>query len=124
MRFGYYAWRRSLALTSSALPRIIPLWLAPMPSAASKAIRPLTAWSVDRQTAFPFKIFVQQSALQSWGAQNGRPLSSSEEYAVAKMRLFKAFDDGAVQASPQGRAPYEVAVDENNLEELLGQLGI
>ena len=82
------------------------------------------AVSVDRQTAFPFKIFVQQSALESWAAQNGRPLSSSEEYAVAKMRLFKAFDDGVVEASPAGRPPYEVVVNEANLEELLRQLGI
>lgn len=80
--------------------------------------------SVDRQTAFPFKIFVHQSALESWAAQNGRPLSSSEEYAVAKMRLFKAFDDGVVQPSPHGRPPQEVVVNETNLEELLRQLGI
>jgi hypothetical protein len=80
--------------------------------------------SVDRETAFPFKIFVQQSALESWAAQNGRPLSSSEEYAVAKMRLFQAFDEGAVQASLNGEPPREVIVNEANLEQLLGQLGI
>src|SRR5258708_23342165 len=56
--------------------------------------------SIDRQSAFPFKIFVHQSALEGCAAQNGRSLSSSEEYAVAKMRLFQAFDEGAVQASP------------------------
>jgi hypothetical protein len=80
--------------------------------------------SVDRETAFPFKIFVQQSALESWAAQNGRPLSSSEEYAVAKMRLFQAFDEGAVQATLNGEPPREVIVNEANLEQLLGQLGI
>jgi hypothetical protein len=80
--------------------------------------------SVDRQAAFPFKIFVRQSALDSWAAQNGRSLSSSEEYAVAKMRLFLAFDEGAVQASPKGEPPREVVVDDSNLENLLGQLGI
>jgi hypothetical protein len=80
--------------------------------------------TADRQSAFPFKIFVHQSALESWAAQNGRTLSSSEEYAVAKMRLFQAFDEGAVQAVPKGQPPREVAVDESNLEELLGQLGI
>jgi hypothetical protein len=80
--------------------------------------------SIDRQSAFPFKIFVHQSALESWAAQNGRSLSSSEEYAVAKMRLFRAFDEGAVQAVPAGQPPREVVVDESNLEELLGQLGI
>ena len=80
--------------------------------------------SVDRQSAFPFKIFVHQSALEGWAAQNGRALSSSEEYAVAKMRLFQAFDEGAVKAVPQGEPPSEVVVEASNLEELLGQLGI
>jgi hypothetical protein len=80
--------------------------------------------SVDRHSAFPFKIFVHQSALDSWATQNGRPLTSSEEYAVAKMRLFQAFDEGVVQAVSAGQPPREVTVDESNLEELLGQLGI
>jgi len=80
--------------------------------------------SMDRQSAFPFKIFVHQSALDGWAAQNGRLLSSSEEYAVAKMRLFSAFDEGAVKANSQGEPPREVEVNEANLEVLLGQLGI
>src|SRR5258708_35875735 len=54
--------------------------------------------SVDRRSAFPFKIFVLQSALDAWANQNGRPLTSSEGYAVAKIRPVQAFDDGAVQA--------------------------
>jgi hypothetical protein len=80
--------------------------------------------SADRRSAFPFKIFVSQSALDAWAKQNGRPLSSSEEYAVAKMRLFQAFDEGGVQASPEGRPAREVVVDQSNLENLLVQLGI
>jgi len=35
------------------------------------------AISVDRQSAFRFKIFVHQSAMEGWAKQNGRPLSSS-----------------------------------------------
>ncbi len=80
--------------------------------------------SVDRRSAFTFKIFVLQSALDAWANQNGRPLTSSEEYAVAKMRLFQAFDEGSVQAPLEGQAAGEVVVDESNLEDLLGQLGI
>ncbi len=80
--------------------------------------------SADRHSAFPFKIFVHQSALDSWAKRNGRPLTSSEAYAFAKMRLFQAFDEGSVQAVPPGKEPREVLVDESNLEELLGQLGI
>jgi hypothetical protein len=80
--------------------------------------------SADRRSAFPFKIFVKQSALEAWAKQNGRPLSSSEEYAVAKMRLFLAFDEGSVQSAPAGQPAREVLVDESNLESLVVQLGI
>jgi hypothetical protein len=80
--------------------------------------------SADRQANFPFRIFVKQAALEAWATENGRPLTSSEEYAVAKMRLFQAFDEGLVKASTTGEQPGEVCVDEVNLEDLLGQLGI
>jgi hypothetical protein len=40
------------------------------------------------------------------------------------MRLFQAFDEGSVQAPAKGQPPWEVLVDESNLEEFLGQLGI
>ena len=80
--------------------------------------------TADRRAAFPFKIFVTQSALDAWAKLNGRPLSSSEEYAVAKMRLFQAFDEGSVQVPPERQPAREVVVDESNLENLLVQLGI
>jgi hypothetical protein len=80
--------------------------------------------SAYRQSSFPFRIFVRQSALDAWAQRNGRALTSSEEYAVAKMRLFLAFDEGSVQAPPTGQQPGEVRVDESNLEDLLRQLGI
>jgi hypothetical protein len=80
--------------------------------------------SADRRSAFPFKIFVKQSALDAWAKLNGRSLSSSEEYAVAKMRLFQSFDEGSVKPALQGQQPLEVLVDESNLEEMLGRLGI
>jgi hypothetical protein len=80
--------------------------------------------SADRQANFPFKIFVKQAALEAWAKQNGRSLNSSEEYAVAKMRLFQAFDEGVVKAPASGKDPVEVNVDEVNLEDLLGHLGI
>jgi len=80
--------------------------------------------SADRRSAFPFKIFVRQSALDAWAKRNGRSLTSSEEYAVAKMRLFQAFDEGSVQVPPEGQQSREVVVDESNLEDLLGKLGI
>jgi hypothetical protein len=80
--------------------------------------------SADRRSAFPFRIFVKRSALDAWAKLNGRPLSSSEEYAVAKMRLFQSFDEDSVKPAPEGQQPLEVLVDESNLEEMLGRLGI
>ena len=80
--------------------------------------------SVDRKKVFPVKIFVAKEALENWSARTGQQLTGTEEYAVAKMRLFQAFDEGLVKAATTGQQPGEVYVDEVNLEDLLGQLGI
>ncbi len=82
------------------------------------------AISADRKTTFALRIVVQHSALEAWAQTNGRPLTSSEEYAVAKMRLFQAFDEGAVPLTVQPADALPLRVDETNLEELLGLLNI
>jgi hypothetical protein len=82
------------------------------------------AISADRQTTFGLRILVRQTALQAWARENGRPLSSSEEYAVAKMRLFQAFDEGAVPLTAQEAAQVSLIVDESNLDDLLRALNI
>jgi hypothetical protein len=76
--------------------------------------------SVDRKTAFPLRIFVRADALEQWGRQNGRSLTGTEEYAVAKMRLFQALDDVEDLATARPELP----VDASNLESLLTALGI
>jgi hypothetical protein len=82
------------------------------------------AISADRKTTFGLRILVKQAALDAWAGANGRSLTSSEEYAVAKMRLFQAFDEGAVPQSAAAAAEVSLLVDESNLEELLGLLNI
>ena len=82
------------------------------------------AISADRATSFGLRIFVMQSALEAWARANGRSLTSSEEYAVAKMRLFQAFDEGVVPLTPQAAGEVHLAVDEGNLEEMLRLLNI
>lgn len=82
------------------------------------------AVSADRKTTFALRIVVRQSALEAWAQANGRPLTSSEEYAVAKMRLFQAFDEGAVPLTAQAAEALALGVDETNLEELLALLNI
>ena len=76
--------------------------------------------SVDRQHVFPVRIFVQRDALEKWSASTGQQLTGTEEYAVAKMRLFQAFDEIEVLAAK----PPDLTVDSSNLEGLLSQLDI
>ena len=82
------------------------------------------AISADRKTTFPLRIVVLQSALESWAQAQGRSLTSSEEYALAKMRLFQAFDDDAVPLTAEAAAQVTLLVDETNLEALLQALHI
>jgi hypothetical protein len=76
--------------------------------------------SVDRRQIFPVRIFVLQDALENWSVRTGQKLTGTEEYAVAKMRLFQAFDEmeGLAAKTP------ELIVDGSNLEMLLSQLDI
>jgi hypothetical protein len=76
--------------------------------------------SVDRQRVFPVRIFVLQEAMQGWSARTGQQLTGTEEYAIAKMRLFQAFDeieglDGKIS---------NLIVDSSNLEALLSLLDL
>ena len=82
------------------------------------------AISADRKTTFPLRIVVVQAALQAWAQANGRALTSSEEYAVAKMRLFQAFDEGEVPVTAPGAEELRLLVDESRLEHLLRMLDI
>jgi hypothetical protein len=82
------------------------------------------AISADRKAAFPVSILVLQSALEAWARTNGRALSSSEEYAIAKMRLFQAFDEGDVPITAEAAEQARLMVDDSNLETLLQQLHI
>lgn len=82
------------------------------------------AISADRKTMFGLRIVVVQAALESWAQSNGRPLTPSEEYAVAKMRLFRAFDEGEVPLAQEATTHPSLVVDESNLEDLLRALNI
>jgi len=82
------------------------------------------AISADRGTSFGLRIFVMQAALEAWAAANGRVLTSSEEYAVAKMRLFQAFDEGVVPLTAEAARAVRLVVDEANLESMLRLLNI
>ena len=82
------------------------------------------AISADRGTSFGLRIFVMQAALQAWATANGRRLTSSEEYAVGKMRLFQAFDEGDGPLTAESARELRLVVDETNLEQMLRLLDI
>ncbi len=82
------------------------------------------AVSADRKTTFPLRIVVVQAALDAWAQANGRALTSSEEYAVAKMRLFQAFDEGEVPVTAPETRELHFIVDDSRLEDLLRMLNI
>jgi hypothetical protein len=82
------------------------------------------AISVDGGTSFGLRILVKQAALEAWARANGRALTSSAEYAVAKMRLFQAFDEGNVPRTAEAAREVRLVVDESNLEAFLGMLNI
>jgi hypothetical protein len=76
--------------------------------------------SADRRHSFPVKIFVRRDALEEWSARTGHGLSGTEEYAIAKMRLFQAFDETEGLAAQTAG----ITVDESNLESLISQLDL
>ena len=76
--------------------------------------------SADRKTMFPIRIFVGRGALENWTAKTGRALTGTEEYALAKMRLFEALDEVEDFAAKRP----ELTVDESNIGALLERLDL
>jgi hypothetical protein len=76
--------------------------------------------SADRKTMFPLAVFVRRDAVERWSRSTGRTLTGTEEYAVAKMRLFQAFDETENLSAESA----DLQVDESNLEQLLALLDL
>jgi hypothetical protein len=49
--------------------------------------------SADRNQWNDCSVFVEDETIRAWEQSNGRELTSSERYAIAKMSLFQAFDE-------------------------------
>jgi hypothetical protein len=74
--------------------------------------------TADQRPPFVLRVFVSHRAQTGWRAAHGRELDAREEYAAAKMRLFRAFDESE-DLSTQALA---LLVDESNVEDLLAPL--
>ena len=76
--------------------------------------------SADRKKMFPVRIFVRIDDLERWAKATGRALTGTEEYAVAKMRLFQAFDE-IEDMMASGR---RLLVSQDSLQDATGKLGV
>jgi hypothetical protein len=74
----------------------------------------------DQRPPFLIRVFISERALAAWRQTHGRDLDSNELYAVAKMRLFRAFDE----IEGLRDAWLNLLVDEGNVQELLAPLNL
>ncbi len=64
--------------------------------------------------------FLPEKAVAAWAANHGRPLTDSEQYGAAKLRLFRTFDE-VEDVKGHGR---RLVIDAILLEEALASLGV
>ncbi len=86
-------------------------------SPATEFIFDVTA---DRKLTFAVSVFLPQAPLANWNQSHGRPLNDAEQYAAAKLRLFRAFDELENMMS-EGR---RLIIDAALLQDALSTLGV
>jgi hypothetical protein len=85
---------------------------------ASEYIFDVTA---DQQRSmFAVSIFLRADALDAWALTHGRSLTDAEQYAAAKLRLFRGFDEIENLAG----SARQLLVSSENVEETLAPLGL
>ncbi|HEV2399198.1 MAG TPA: hypothetical protein VGS27_19790 [Candidatus Sulfotelmatobacter sp.] len=74
----------------------------------------------DRKVTYAVSVFLPARTVTAWNEAHGRGLNNAEQYAAAKMRLFRAFDE-LQDVKAQGR---RLGIDSALLEEALASLGV
>ena len=74
----------------------------------------------DRKLTYSVSVFFPEGTLNAWAQAHGRPLNEAEQYAAAKLRLFRAFDE-LEDVKTHGR---RLSIDTALLEEALASLGV
>jgi hypothetical protein len=74
----------------------------------------------DRKLTYAVSVFLPAKATTAWAEAHGRSLTEPEQYAAAKLRLFRAFDE-LEDVKGSGR---RLVIDAESLEEMLGGLGV
>jgi hypothetical protein len=92
----------------------------PAPRSESPATEYIFDVTSDRKTTYAVSIFLPERVVAAWNRVHGRALTESEQYAAAKLRLFRAFDE-VEHMQTQGR---QLQIDLPFLEESLPGLGL
>ncbi|MGA8212298.1 MAG: hypothetical protein WB799_01810 [Candidatus Sulfotelmatobacter sp.] len=74
----------------------------------------------DRKVTYAVSVLLSENAVSAWTTTHGRPLTDAEQYAAAKLRLFRAFDE-LEDVKTHGR---RLVIDAALLEESLASLGV
>ncbi len=74
----------------------------------------------DNKTTFAVSIFLRKDAIEAWEHLHGRSLTDAEQYAAAKMRLLRGFDE-TLNMLEHGR---RLLIDAVLLDDLVTGLGI
>ena len=74
----------------------------------------------DRKVTYAVSVLLPETAVAGWEKAHGRPLSDTEKYAAAKLRLFRAFDE-LEDMKTHGR---RLVIDSALLEEAMASLGV
>jgi hypothetical protein len=74
----------------------------------------------DRKLTYAVSVFLPEKSVTAWATTHGRPLTEAEQYAAAKLRLFRAFDE-VEDVKSHGR---RLVIDAALLEEALASLGV
>ena len=74
----------------------------------------------DQRPPLILRVFVSERGVKAWRETHGRDLDANEMYAVAKMRLFRAFDEVECLRGDE----LNLLVDAANVEGLLEPLDL
>lgn len=74
----------------------------------------------DRKLTYAVSVFLPEKSVATWATTHGRPLTEAEQYAAAKLRLFRAFDE-LDDVRTHGR---RLVIGAALLEEALAGLGV
>jgi hypothetical protein len=74
----------------------------------------------DRKLTYAVSVLLPAAAVAAWEKAHRRPLSDTEKYAAAKLRLFRGFDE-LEDVKTHGR---RLLIDAAGLEQALASLGV